>query len=55
MEHGIISNDMIKNVCFCIFGVSCLTGIVLLILGFASLEAVEYGLDYSWISKTVFF
>jgi regulator of protease activity HflC (stomatin/prohibitin superfamily) len=33
--------------------VSCITGIVLLCFGFSSLEATEYGLDYSWISKTV--
>jgi len=33
--------------------VAFITGTVLLILGFSTLEATEYGLDYSWISKTV--
>jgi len=42
-----------KGLCICICAVSCITGIVLLILGFSSLEATEWGLDYSWISKTV--
>jgi len=42
-----------KGVCICICAVSCITGVVLLILGFSSLEATEYGLDYSWISKTI--
>jgi len=32
---------------------ACITGVILAILGFSSLEATEYGLDYSWISKTV--
>jgi SPFH domain / Band 7 family len=33
--------------------VSTITAIVLVILGFASLDPTEWGLDYSWISKTV--
>ena len=32
---------------------SCITGLILLLLSFSSLEATEYGLDYSWVSKTV--
>jgi len=42
-----------KGLCICICAVSCVTGIILFILGFSSLEATEWGLDYSWISKTV--
>lgn len=42
-----------KGLCVCICAVSCITGIVLLLLGFSSLEATEYGLDYSWLSKTI--
>jgi len=42
-----------KGLCICICAVSCITGLVLLILGFSSLEATEWGLDYSWISKTI--
>jgi hypothetical protein len=37
------------GICAC----SCIVGTVFVILGFSSLEAIEYGLDYSWISKTV--
>lgn len=33
--------------------VTTLAGLSLVILGFCSLEATEYGLDYAWISKTV--
>jgi len=42
-----------KFVCIAICGISLITGVVLLVLGFSSLEATEYGLDYSWISKTI--
>jgi len=42
-----------KWICIGICGVSFITGTVLLILGFSSLEATEFGLDYSWLSKTI--
>jgi len=42
-----------KGLCICMCAVTCITAIVLLILGFSSLEATELGLDYSWISKTI--
>jgi regulator of protease activity HflC (stomatin/prohibitin superfamily) len=42
-----------KYICAGICGISFVTGAVLLICGFSSLEATEYGLDYSWISKTI--
>jgi len=48
-----LNPDVMKGLCICICAVSCITGIILLILGFSSLEATEWGLDYSWISKTV--
>jgi len=38
--------------CCCLI-VSCITASVLLILGLSSLEANEYGIDYSWVSKTI--
>ena len=53
MDDGFINQDVMKGLCICICAVSCITGIILLILGFSSLEATEWGLDYSWISKTV--
>lgn len=39
------------SVTFCLFSIIALT--VFIILGFSSLEANEYGLDYSWLSKSV--
>ncbi len=50
---NILNGDLMKYVCAGICGISFITGAILLILGFSSLEATEYGLDYSWISKTV--
>jgi hypothetical protein len=60
MQDGILSNEVMYGVC-CgniinksgVLVISLITGIVLLILAFSSLEATEYGLDYSWISKSV--
>ena len=52
-DEGLINQDVMKGLCVCICTVSCITGIVLLLLGFSSLEATEYGLDYSWLSKTI--
>ncbi len=34
---------------------SLLVLVLIYVLGFSSLEATEYGIDYSWISKTVIF
>lgn len=53
MEGGLLNNDVMKGLCCSICVVSTIAGIVLIILGFSSLEATEYGLDYSWVSKTV--
>jgi hypothetical protein len=53
MERGLISNDVLKITCYIIVAIALVAAIVLIILGFSSLEATEYGLDYSWISKTV--
>lgn len=52
-DEGYINQDVMKGLCLCICAVTCITGIILLILGFSSLEATEYGLDYSWLSKTI--
>lgn len=53
MDDGLINTSVMKGMCVCICAVSFITGVVLLILGFSSLEATQYGLDYSWLSKTV--
>lgn len=52
-DEGYINQDVMKGLCLCICVITCITGIILLILGFSSLEATEYGLDYSWLSKTI--
>ena len=52
-NESLLSNESMKGLCACICVISCITGIVLIILGFSSLEATEYGLDYSWLSKTI--
>lgn len=51
--EGVLNENTVKYICIGICGVLIITGIVLLILGFSVLEATEYGLDYSWISKSV--
>ena len=48
-----ISEGNIKIACYVILGIFIVTGTVLIILGFSSLQATEIGLDYSWISQTV--
>lgn len=53
MDDGLINADAMKALIICICILSCITGAILVVLGFSSLEATEYGLDYSWISKTV--
>jgi len=50
---GVINENVMKGVCICILATACITGTILLILGISSLEATEFGLDYSWISKTI--
>ena len=52
-DEGYINQDVMKGLCLCICVITCITGIILLILGFSSLEATEYGLDYSWLSKSI--
>jgi hypothetical protein len=54
MDDGVLTSDVLKGTLCCIYILSCITAAVLLILAFCSLEATEYGLNYSWISKTVY-
>lgn len=52
-DEGILSEGVMQTLCATICALILVTGIVLLILGFSSLEATEFGLDYSWLSKTI--
>ena len=51
--ESIISKDLMKYICSFCCCCSCFTAFLLIIFGFASLEATEFGLNYSWISKTI--
>ena len=50
---SIISKEIMKYVCSCCCCCSCFISFLLIIFGFASLEATEFGLNYSWISKNI--
>ena len=50
---NIISKDLMKYVCSFCCCCSCCISFLLIIFGFASLEATEFGLNYSWISKNI--
>ena len=45
--------DITKGICISFCVLSTIAALVCVILGFSTLEATEYGLDYSWISKSV--
>jgi len=53
MHEEFLTQDTMKYACVCMISIACIVGVILLILGFSSLEATEYGLDYSWLSKTI--
>ena len=52
-SSSIISKELMKYVCSFCCCCSCFTSFLLLFFGFASLEATEFGLNYSWISKNI--
>ena len=52
-SYSIISKELMKYVCSFCCCCACFTSFLLIIFGFASLEATEYGLNYSWISKNI--
>ena len=52
-SSSIISKELMKYICSCCCCCSCFTSFLLIIFGFSSLEATEYGLNYSWISKSI--
>ena len=49
----LLNKEVMKYVCGCICCTTCCIGFLLIIFGFSSLEATEFGLNYSWISKTI--
>lgn len=50
---GLLNESTIKYLCISMCSCFIIVGGILLFLGFSVLEATEYGLDYSWISKNV--
>lgn len=52
-ERSLINKSVMQYVCYCCCTCSCFCSFMLLIFGFASLEATEFGLNYSWISKNI--
>ena len=52
MENA-INADFLKYICLIIVGITFFVCIILLLAGFSSLEATEFGLDYSWIFKQI--
>ena len=52
-SYSIISKELMKYICSFCCCCACFTSFLLIIFGFASLEATEYGLNYSWISKNI--
>jgi len=50
---SLITEDLMKYLCTCICTCTCCIGTLLILFGFSSLEATEFGLNYSWISKTI--
>ena len=52
-SSSLINKELMKYICSFCCCCSCCISFLLIIFGFASLEATEYGLNYSWISKTI--
>lgn len=53
MNNGVLNNEVIKGVFCTMCVIALVAGVVLVLMGYSSLEATEYGLDYSWVSKSV--
>ena len=52
-NRSAINKEIMKYICGCCCCCSCFCSFLLIIFGFATLEATEFGLNYSWISKTI--
>ena len=51
INRSVVNKEIMKYVCGCCC--SCFCSFLLLIFGFAALEATQFGLNYSWISKSI--
>ena len=51
--ENVVNPEIMKYVCSILCFTTCFICIILLLFGFSSLEATEFGLNYSWISKTI--
>jgi regulator of protease activity HflC (stomatin/prohibitin superfamily) len=49
----VINPELVKYSCACICCASAFIFFILLVSGFSSLEATEFGLNYSWMFKTI--
>ena len=52
-NKSLVNKEIMKYVCGCCCCYSCFCSFLLIIFGFATLEATEFGLNYSWISKSI--
>ena len=52
-NKSLVNKEIMKYVCGCCCCCSCFCSFLLIIFGFATLEATEFGLNYSWISKSI--
>jgi hypothetical protein len=50
---GLLNEANLKYISYSICSLFIIVGGILLILGFSVIEATQYGLDYSWVSKNV--
>jgi len=50
---GLLDEGSLKYICYTMCCLLIIVGSIFLLLGYSVLEATEYGLDYSWISKNV--
>lgn len=51
--RSLVSKEIMKYLCGCCCCYTCCCSFLLILFGFASLEATEFGLNYSWISKNI--
>jgi regulator of protease activity HflC (stomatin/prohibitin superfamily) len=52
-NSSVINKEIMKFVCGTCCCCTCFCSFLLIIFGFATLEATEFGLNYSWISKSI--
>jgi len=52
-DRSLVNKEIMKYICGCCCCYSCCCSFLLILFGFAALEATEFGLNYSWISKNI--